>query len=381
MNSNRVVQVFLSIALACWLVAPATPASSSESPSPSDPASLETVCTPGSWTLVVLPDIQSYVDHTAHYPLLIEIVQWIVDNRDVLDIALVLQMGDIVFQNDVPVATLSTGDQASADQWENAQRAFALLDGVVPYVVVPGNHDYGVFDADDRQTHFNECFQPGNNPLIDPATDGILVEMGQNSFGEQTLENACYDFTAPDGRQMLVLALEWGPRQTIVNWANSIARRNEYANHTKVLLTHAYMHHDETRLDWVTYGNYQSANPHSYGGTNSDTNDGEELWNKLVRRHPRFELVFSGHIGGDTTAYLASQGNHGNTVHQMLFNTQFLPLGGEGWVRLLEFLPDGTTAHVRTYSPYFANDGDPDTSPWRSDPQNDFFFQLSPLGS
>ena len=42
----------------------------------------------GSWTLVVLPDIQSYVDHTTHYSILTNVMRWIADNRDSLNIAL-----------------------------------------------------------------------------------------------------------------------------------------------------------------------------------------------------------------------------------------------------------------------------------------------------
>jgi len=380
MRASTLTPISFALVLACLFACYATPISAEEPPAGAAvTAAADPAFTPGSWTLVMLPDIQSYVDHAAHYPLLTGIMQWIVDNRDELDIALVLQVGDIVYQNDVPIPLLSSGDQASAGQWDNAQRALHMLNGVAPYILVTGNHDYGVFDAEDRQTHFNEYFQPGDNPRVDPAEGGILVEMGLNASGERTLENTCYDFTAPDGRRMLILALEWEPRQAVVNWANEVARRDECANHTKVLLTHAYMYHDRTRLDWVTYGTHQDANPHAYGGTNSDTNDGEELWNKLVRRHPHFEMVFSGHIGGDMTAYLASRGNHGDTVHQLLFNAQFLPLGGEGWIRLLKFLPDGTTVHVRTFSPYFAADGNPGTPHWRTGPEDDFTSHLSPL--
>ena len=43
---------------------------------------------------------------------------------------------------------------------------------------------------------------------------------------------------------------------------------------------------------------------------------------------------------------------------QMMFNVQILGggwegNGGDGWLRILEFLPDGRTIKVRTYSPLF----------------------------
>lgn len=35
----------------------------------------------------------------------------------------------------------------------------------------------------------------------------------------------------------------------------------------------------------------------------------------------------------------------------MLANYQMLPEGGQGWLRLIELLPDGETIQVKTYSP------------------------------
>ena len=45
-------------------------------------------------------------------------------------------------------------------------------------------------------------------------------------------------------------------------------------------------------------------------------------------------------------------------VSQMTFNVQYVGggpegNGGDGWLRILEFMPDGKTIKVRTYSPLF----------------------------
>jgi hypothetical protein len=50
---------------------------------------------------------------------------------------------------------------------------------------------------------------------------------------------------------------------------------------------------------------------------------------------------------------LASKTDTGITCQQMLSNYQFRDLGGEGYMRLLEFKPDGTTVQVSTYSPLY----------------------------
>jgi hypothetical protein len=48
--------------------------------------------------------------------------------------------------------------------------------------------------------------------------------------------------------------------------------------------------------------------------------DGEMLWNALVRRHPGIFLVLCGHVGGSGTGQLASRGDGGNLVEQVLAN-------------------------------------------------------------
>ena len=322
-----------------------------------------------AWSMVVLPDTQNYVKSPVYKNLMVQMCEWIRDNRDPWKIQLVLHEGDIVNNNDYE--RRNSSDESGSQQWQNARDALALLDGHVPYVLATGNHDFGTTNAQNRNTQINNYFHASDNPLVDPAQGGILRDTMQPGH----LENACYELTAPDGRKLLIFSLEWGPRQQVVDWANEVAARPEYAGHTAVLLTHAYMFHDETRYDWSRNQdsdrtNDQGNNPHSYP-TKGDTNDGEDLWRKLVSRYPSFQLVFSGHVGADGLGYLQSTGQHGNTVHQMLFNTQFEAHGGNGWLRVVEFLDDGTTVRIRTYSPFLKLQ--------RTDDANRLEFKISPL--
>ena len=92
-------------------------------------------------------------------------------------------------------------------------------------------------------------------------------------------------------------------------------------------------------------------------------NWGKQIWEKLIQPLPNVDMVICGHTGKpgefeDATAYVKSKNAAGNTVHQMMFNVQILGggwegNGGDGWVRILEFYPDGKTIHVKTYSPLF----------------------------
>ena len=316
---------------------------------------------PTAGTIVVIPDTQNYSSSDSNNAVFTAITEWIVDNRDSEGIRLVVHEGDIV------------NDADDHEEWVRAKASLSVLDGHVPYALTTGNHDHGDTNAEHRGTLFNNYFAVGDNPLNDPAAGGVLVAQHDPS----RLENAAYTFEA-GGRRMLVLALEWGPRDEVVAWADALML--DYPDHVAILVTHAYMYYDETRYDWDTYGGGQSWNPHSYG-TASDpggTNDGQELWDKLVGQHDGFAMTFNGHVLGDQVAYLASEGSAGQPVHQMLFNAQLEDQGGDGWIRLVEFDEDGTTVHVRTYSPYRDQLG---LDAWRTDDTAQFSLDVpGPVG-
>ncbi len=303
-----------------------------------------------SWSMVVMPDTQNYVKWAEYQPLLPQITGWIRDHRDEYKIQVVLQEGDIVNNNNTNDP--SSGDQVSSQQWSAVQAGMFVLNGHVPYIMAAGNHDFGFTNADNRDTMINNYFKPTDNPLVDPAQGGILK--GEKTAGD--ISNAYYAFTAPDGRKMLIFSLEWEPRPAMVAWANQIAALPQYADYTAVLLTHNYLQANNTRSTSTNVAGDAS---------------GEDLWQNLVSQHENFEMVFNGHFGGDGVGYLQSTGVNGNKVQQMFINSQFETMGGDGWLRLVEFLQDGKTVRVRTYSPIH------DLA--RTDPDFQFLFQLTPL--
>ena len=183
------------------------------------------------------------------------------------------------------------------------------------------------------------------------------------------MDNTYHLFSA-GGADWLILALEFGPRNGTVSWANSVI--NLYPNRRVILITHAYLYNDDTRYNWAAKNTAQSWNPHNYpvASDPAGVNDGEELWQKLVKIHPNFVLTVNGHVLGDGLGRLASTGDLGNVVHQTLVNYQMKPLGGEAYLRLLEFQPDGTNVQAKTYSPLYGT--------YKTDAQNQFVLTLQP---
>ena len=79
---------------------------------------------------IVIPDIQFYTGDPANYHVLEGMMDWILKNKTRLGIHAVLQLGDLTNTNTAP-------------EWALARRAFAKLDGLLPYFVTLGNHDLG----------------------------------------------------------------------------------------------------------------------------------------------------------------------------------------------------------------------------------------------
>jgi hypothetical protein len=272
-----------------------------------------------SFSMVLLPDTQKYA---RGYPEIFEKqTEWIRNKVEELNITCVVHLGDIV--NDDTV-----------EEWMVADRAMSKLDGIVPYSVLPGNHDMargpsgrGIIR---EPTRFNAVFSPWR--------------FRQYSWygGHEGVSNANnYIFFHAAGKRFLVLSLEFGPSDAVLEWANQIVWR--HPGDWVIVATHCYLYFDDTR---VGAGDLYS--PHLKG---PDWNDGEEIWEKLVRRHPNIFLVVSGHVKGDGAGRLSSQGLKGNVVHQLLSNYQTLKNGGDGWLRIMTFVPGRKKIRVQTYSP------------------------------
>lgn len=281
---------------------------------------------PGSWTIAILPDIQHYSED---FPGVLRLqTRWIAENKDKQNLVYVLQNGDIT-------------NRSSNREWKNAQEGFSILDSVVPYAIVPGNHDYEPRgSARTRDTKLNDYFPPSR--FQDWPTFGGTMEEGR-------IENNFHLFEA-GGRKWIVVGLEWAPRDKTLTWLDGLLRK--YADRKAIVFTHAYMYNDSTRHDWAKKGTKQKWNPHAYK-TPGMINDGEEIWQKVIRKHPNVFMVMNGHVLGDGLGFQVSKGDHGNLVNEMLVNYQMQKVGGGGWLRLLEFWPDGKTVQARTYSPLY----------------------------
>ncbi|MGY8768542.1 MAG: metallophosphoesterase, partial [Pirellulales bacterium] len=284
--------------------------------------------TQDSFTIAVLADTQFYCDcrhklsakwgngELRRY--FFAQTEWVRDNQERLNIAFLVHEGDIV-QADAP------------EEWAIARKAMSVLDGKVPYCMCLGNHDMGYEKSDNkygfniavnRTTHFNTYF-PRKKFAERPEFGG--------TFDPDRHDNSWYHFEAA-GLKFLIVALEYHPRDEVLDWANKIV--TEHPDHRVIALTHAYLKGNKTRT------------------TNSlklKGNNGEQMWQKFVRKHKNMFMVLCGHFSGE--AVLTSAGDHGNQVHQVLSDYQGMNNGGESWLRYMVFQPEANKIGIYTYNP------------------------------
>lgn len=280
-------------------------------------------------TLVVIPDTQFYACY--YHDILRAQTGWIRGQQPRENIRMAIHTGDIV-------------DSDEPEQWQVAAGAMHHLDGFVPYLIAPGNHDLWP----DRHTMMNA---PAYFPL-----SGFQREPWFGGSFEANRSDNMFALVDLDDRTWVVIGLEWSPRNRVVEWADAVL--SQHADKPAIVFTHAYLYADGTRYDRSK--GLQPFTPVGYGFTpEQGINDGEDLWRKIIAPHSNVKLVFSGHVIPDVPARLTSTRPDGTQVHQILANFQQCAScpceevrGGNGYLRLVRFDRANHKIVVQTYSPY-----------------------------
>lgn len=314
----------------------------------------------GSFSMILVPDPQSYTKFAANQPLFELQTAWIAQNINRLNIKAALFTGDMVEQNgkqiSLPLPNPYNGDQTGRQQWEAVSRGLSRLDNRLPYVVAQGNHDIGHITATDRHSLAPEFIRPERNIKFEKC----LVSTCPNWEGVHTMENSAYEFIDKAWGKILVITFEFAPRDEAIEWAKQLTESEAYKEHKVIILTHSWLDTAGNRIKEEGY-------------TLRPCNWAEAVWQKLVYPSKNICLVLCGHTGaapkieGDvaktnfkpTSSYRVDKAADGRNIPQMMFNSQqgdgdWNGNGGDCWLRILEFKPDGKTIGVRTFSPMFA---------------------------
>lgn len=310
------------------------------------------------FTIAVIPDTQCYVansvnrdtnkkyavDQDAYF---YEQMRYIADNA-------VSSGGDIAFA--VHLGDFVQSQGTKPQEWERADKGMSILNGVLPFIFVPGNHDYdrtlsadgGTNNRIDGGTLYNQYFGPQSKYFADKDWYGGSFNNGMNS----------YVVTNLGGKQFLFLGLELEPSDDALEWAQRIL--DEHKTCATILVTHEYL---------SLY--YEKDNPgraallsHTYRKGFS-RNTPADLWKKLISKNKQIFMVLCGHHfrGDEGENARTDVNNDGYKVYSLLSdyqgrnelfdinNHKGKRLGcGDGWLRLMRFDLEKKQVSVQTYS-------------------------------
>jgi hypothetical protein len=271
--------------------------------------------TGADFSIVVLPDAQFYsATMNGGTPAMFRAqTEWIAAHRESLNVACVIQEGDITNDGD-----------SQAPQWANAADAMYVLEdpalthqaGGIPYDVTVGNHDQ-VPNGDPNGTtdYYNAYF-------------GYAHFLGRPYYGGHVGSSNDDHFTlfSGGGLDFILISIEYGATTNtpVLNWADSLLKA--YPARQGIIVHHNLIGAGEQ-------GGWQ--------------NGGQTLYDAL-KDNPNLGLMLCGHVSGEGKRMDVFQGD---TVHTLLADFQGRSHGGDGWLRVLEFSPSTNQLRVKTYSP------------------------------
>ena len=278
-----------------------------------------------TFTLVSVPDTQAEVQSQGAYPRFTNRIQWLISNKDKLNIKYVLQVGD-----------LQDWDDATHSHYERASSGLKLLEQAkVPYALSVGNHDTSAVCAGGSAcpgisvpTAFREIptwdkyYPPSRFPGIKTLCDEFntyssrLMAVGPSGTGLQTpsyvrdqcnkrnsTSSAYRTFTA-GGVKWLMINYEMWPRQVVQEWMKSVIER--HPDHNVILFSH--MHLNGNSSDLTT----------DFGGYGSPQGSPKAVYDNVISQYSNVKFTFNGHTGGSGCATFT--GKKGNKIYSYLNN-------------------------------------------------------------
>ena len=317
-----------------------------------------------SFSFVLIPDSQSYVDYRLQmdskpaYPvnqreIYYRQTEWIQKNsiNNGGNLSFAIHLGDFVAHS-----------KYKKKEWKYADIGTSKLIDSLPYLFVPGNHDYDtVMSLDFWKTmhlagsrYYNKYFGPNSKYFKNKNWFGGATKNGMNSW---SLINA-------KGNNILLIGLQMEPSDKVLSWAQNII--DNYPGYPTIITTHEYLVVQTNNQNSVNaefcnekYINYS---PH---------NNSEQVWNKFIKKNNQIFLVLCGHsFAGNYGEGLRIDTNlYGNTVYSILTDyqgrNQFIEKMnishslnkieecGDGWLRILDVGLKTKKIHVKTYSTEF----------------------------
>jgi hypothetical protein len=289
------------------------------------------------FSIILLPDTQHY---TSTYPEIIyKQMDWIVENKNLLNIQYVIHLGDITNNN-------------KEYAWEVADSSFKILeDAGISYSIVYGDNDMknsskNYYDGIRHTKLLNRYF-----PVSRFDKSGSWWRGG--FFDPEKIDNY-YCLAEYKNYKFLIMNLEIAPRSAVLNWADKIIA--QYSSRKVILVTHDYLDRNGNRLDDLkTFGLDGKDENGKLKGNNA-----EAVFKKLVKKNSNIIMVLCGHKEGtfekEVKIKLSKDSKETRKVFEILSDFQDERLkgtdekSGKGLLRVLKLYPEKNEISISTVS-------------------------------
>jgi Calcineurin-like phosphoesterase len=289
------------------------------------------------FSIILLPDIQHY---TSSYPEMIyKQMDWIVENKNPLNIQYVIQLGDLTNNN-------------KEYAWEVADKSFQILENKgIPYSIVYGDNDMknpgkNYYDGKRHTEYLHKYFPVSRFDKPGSWWSGGFFDPGE-------IDNYYCLFNYKDYKFM-IMNLELAPRSAVLKWADTIISQN--TSRKVIIVTHDYLDRNGNRLN--------DLNSFKLDGKDTEGklkgNNADAVFKKLVKKNSNVILVLCGHKEGEfqkeVTIKKSKDSDETRKVFEILSDFQDEKIkgtderSGKGLLRVLKFYPDKNEIGIFTVS-------------------------------
>ena len=324
-------------------------------------------CGDDAFTVAVISDTQNYVDFTyaqpeSFQPFLQE-TSYLASHRNQLNLAFVTHVGDVVQHGDGTNGTAGDVTYGAGAEWDLATEAMSKLARTgVPFGMTPGNHDYD-----------NYYYASGSRPLVSNGmwkayfgSDSPFFQHkawygGASDHLQYNTGLSSYETFEAGNKHFLHISLELEAGDAALAWAQKVIEH--YKGYATIVTTHEYLNppaDDDDSLPLEVPAQRITTNAY-LDGSLAAWNSPQGIWDKLITKNDQIFMVICGHASGSTVNGVSKAENiridpndAGHPVYQILTDFQsnkLASMGGDGWLRFMEFDLHHNQIHFRTYSP------------------------------
>ncbi|MBO7249684.1 MAG: metallophosphoesterase [Clostridia bacterium] len=262
------------------------------------------------YSFAVIGDIQTlaWFDQRESTTYTKKLVDWILDNKDDKKIEYVFGLGDTIETLSSWIESGYNTSVTNPGEWSITSTQIKRMNGVLPYMIVRGNHD------DEAGYHKYICTDDYKNQM-----DGFFYDPAKPALRGNSMSNSYKKITV-DGQKYLMMALDFDVNDDVIDWANNVIEANP--DHRVIVAVHAY----NSASGGFLKGDI--GQPGIDDETDGDENhdwfyfDGERLWNEIFSKHENMFMVLSGHVSVTDPVVKSRKGAGDNYVFEVLVDPQ-----------------------------------------------------------